>query len=214
MRVISAAMRTSVPVTVAVVLAVATASISRVAPSPRLIQLSSHAALALEEAGLSTGPAEAPVVVRVVADYECGACEALDRGVGRVLRGWAREGRIRYQLIHAPLGPHRRAPKAAAAFYCADQQNAAWLMHELIVTGRATWGWGSISRCGLPELRRGARAGSGTVRRLSRRGGVARAGAGSAGGAVHRNRQRSPDTRRLHSRAANPFLRRVARLRA
>jgi len=133
------------PVLLAVMLAIGTASISR--PSgPKLVVLGAHVDGLFEGAGVTAGPAESEVVVRIVGDYECSACEALDLEVGERLREWARSGRLRYQLVQAPLKAHRRAPKAAAAFYCADEQGHAWEMHRALVAGRADWGWGPDPR--------------------------------------------------------------------
>ncbi len=142
--------RSLVPVGVAVLLAVGTTSVTRPG-GPRTVQLDQNTLEVLEPAGLSAGPPGAAPVVTIVTDYECGACEALDRQAGRVLRSWAREGRIRYRVVHAPLARHRRAPRAATAFYCADGQGAAWPMHDMIVAGRPDWGWGEDPRGAFTE---------------------------------------------------------------
>ena len=146
MRVIARALAAlGTPVLLASLLAVGTASITR--PSgPKLVVLGEHVHGLFEGAGVTAGPAESEIVVRIVGDYECAACERLELEVGVRLREWARSGRIRYQLVQAPLRSHRRAPRAAAAFYCADEQGHAWEMHRALVAGRADWGWGPDPR--------------------------------------------------------------------
>lgn len=133
----------AVPVAVAVALAVSTASVTRPPAGPRVVPLGDQVEDLLDTLGISVGPWQAPVVVRVIGDYECSACEELDRTVGRTLRGWAAQGRLRYQLIQSPLEAHRRATKASRALYCAADQGAAWPMHELLVARRPEWGWGA-----------------------------------------------------------------------
>jgi protein-disulfide isomerase len=140
-RVVRSLLSVAVPTVVALALALASASVTR-SPGPRLVTVADHVPAALEGAGVSIGPGRGTLTVRVVGDYECSACEALDRRVGRRLRALAAQGRIRYQLVQAPLRPHRRAPKAAAALFCADRQGDPWRMHTLLVEGRAEWGWG------------------------------------------------------------------------
>jgi protein-disulfide isomerase len=122
-------------------LALASASVSR-SPQPSLVTVADHVPGALEGAGVAVGPSQGALTVRVVGDYECSACEALDRRVGRRLRALASQGRLRYQLVQAPLRAHRRAPKAAQALFCADRQGEPWGMHTLLVEGRPEWGWG------------------------------------------------------------------------
>jgi len=107
-----------------------------------LVLLGDQAAAQLDGSGLTIGPDSTALIVRVIADYECAACAGLERAAGRTLREWARDGRIRYQLIQAPLRAHRRALKAAAALYCADEAGDPWTMHSALIDGHATWAWG------------------------------------------------------------------------
>lgn len=151
----SQSLRALIPLGAAVTLCLGTASITRRPLGPRLLPLDPLVAERLDSLGVSAGPTDAAVVVRVVADYECAACERLDRVVGRTIRSWAREGRLRFQLIQAPLPGHRRAPKAAVALICAAVQDSAWPMHDLLVGRRSEWGWGPDPRRAFLEYARG-----------------------------------------------------------
>jgi protein-disulfide isomerase len=123
-----------------------------VPPSPRLVMLGSHVQKTLDGAGVILGTDSTVLTVRIVGDYECAGCEELDRTVGVRLRSLAREGRIRYQLVNAPLRAHRRARKAAAALFCAENAGQAWAMHELLRDRRERWGWGDDPRAAFVEL--------------------------------------------------------------
>lgn len=135
----------AVPSVAAVALSLASASVSR-SPQPSLVTVADHVPSVLEGTGVVIGPSRGTLTVRVVGDYECSACEALDKRVGRQLRALAAQGRVRYQLVQSPLPAHRRAPKAARALYCADRQGNPWGMHTLLVDGRSEWGWGGDPR--------------------------------------------------------------------
>ena len=124
-----------------IALSILTASLTKPA-GPSLVLLGEQAAASLEGSGLTIGADPSALTVRVVADYECAACANLERDAGQTLRAWARQGRIRYQLLQAPLEAHRRARKAAVALYCADEAGNAWEMHTALVTEHTVWAWG------------------------------------------------------------------------
>lgn len=100
----------------------------------------------IDSGGLSTGPLDARVVVRILGDYECGACRKLDATAGRELRELAASESLRYAYIHAPLRVHRRGALAAAAMYCAAEQDKAWALHEVLYERAAEWAAGEPAK--------------------------------------------------------------------
>ena len=100
----------------------------------------------IDSAGLSTGPFDSRVVVRILGDYECGACQKFDATAGRELRELAASESLRYAYIHAPLRVHRRGTLAAAAMYCAADQDKGWALHEVLYERAAEWAGGEPAR--------------------------------------------------------------------
>lgn len=96
-------------------------------------------------ATLTRGPADAAHRLVIYSDYECAACALLDREAGAALRDLAGEDRIRLEVRHFPLAPHRRAPRAAAVAVCAARQNAEWAMHEALFASAPRWRAGAPS---------------------------------------------------------------------
>jgi len=78
-------------------------------------------------------------LVRIFGDYECPACQALERLTGDSLRVLARAGRIRLIYHHAPLRTHRRAEAAAETAYCALDAGAGWPVHSALYGTAAEW---------------------------------------------------------------------------
>lgn len=108
----------------------------------RLVHIGPAVAEGAAGSGVAAGPEHAPVTVRVFGDYQCGWCDRLDREAGPELRALAREGRIRYVYVHAPLRVNRRGPAAAAAAHCAAALGEPWPMHRLLYERRGEWAMG------------------------------------------------------------------------
>jgi protein-disulfide isomerase len=74
------------------------------------------------------GPADAPVMIVEFADFECPFC-AKSESTLRALDA-KYEGRVRWVFRQMPLPMHPKAPKAAEAALCADDQGKFWEFHD------------------------------------------------------------------------------------
>jgi protein-disulfide isomerase len=90
-------------------------------------------------------------VLRIFGDYECPACQSLDRLAGDSLRALARAGVLAVIYHHAPLRSHRRGPLAAAAAYCGARFGAGPAAHRVLQQTVSEW---SRSTDPLPALAR------------------------------------------------------------
>lgn len=83
-----------------------------------------------EPNGRAWGPAEAPIQVIEYADYECESCGYFARTYeAEVIEAFAATGKVRFEIRNAPF--HGQGSRnAAAAAYCAAEQNAFWPMHD------------------------------------------------------------------------------------
>ena len=80
--------------------------------------------------GPAKGPEKAPITIIEFADFECPYCaKALDT-VEAVLAAYP--GKIRFVFRHYPLSFHPKAPKAAEAAACADEQGQFWKFHDAL----------------------------------------------------------------------------------
>ena len=91
---------------------------------------------------LTLGPAAGAPRVVIFSDYECVGCAALERELGPRLRAWAAAGRLRLEIRHFPLAPHRRARRAAAWAICAAWAGRGWEMHDALLASSAWRGPG------------------------------------------------------------------------
>lgn len=83
-----------------------------------------------EPYGRAWGPADAPIQVIEYVDYECEACGYFARTYeAEVIAAFAAGGQVRFEIHNAPFHGEG-ARNAAAAAYCAAEQNAFWPMHE------------------------------------------------------------------------------------
>lgn len=82
--------------------------------------------------GRAWGPADAPVQVIEYVDYECESCGYFARTYeAEVIATFAATGQVRFEIRNAPF--HGQGSRnAAAAAYCAAEQNAFWPMHDTL----------------------------------------------------------------------------------
>jgi protein-disulfide isomerase len=83
-----------------------------------------------EPNGRAWGPADAPIQVIEYVDYECESCGYFARTYeAEVIAAFASTGKVRFEIRNAPF--HGEGSRnAAAAAYCAAEQNAFWPMHD------------------------------------------------------------------------------------
>jgi protein-disulfide isomerase len=85
---------------------------------------------AVDASGPSRGPADAKIVIVEFADFECPYCSRGLEAVNDVLKTY--EGKVRFVFKHYPLSFHPKAPRAAAAAVCANEQGKFWEMHDAL----------------------------------------------------------------------------------
>ncbi len=84
--------------------------------------------VAVDSAGPSRGPAGAPITIVEFSDFECPFCAKAEPTVKDLLAAYP--GKIRLVYRDFPLPMHPRAPKAAEAAHCAEDQGKYWEMHD------------------------------------------------------------------------------------
>ncbi len=85
---------------------------------------------AVDATGPSRGNAAAKVTIVEFADFECGFCARAHETVTAVLKHYG--DKVRLVFRHYPLSFHPRAPKAAEATACADEQGKFWALHDAL----------------------------------------------------------------------------------
>ena len=99
--------------------------------------------VAVEPAGPSVGPADAPVTIVEFSDFQCSFCAALQPALDRVKTEYA--GRVRLVFRHFPLtGIHPDAWRAAEAAACAGEQGRFWDLHALLFREQAALSAGDL----------------------------------------------------------------------
>jgi protein-disulfide isomerase len=78
--------------------------------------------------GPTRGGKGAKVVIVEFADFQCPFCARAHETVQTVLKAYGEKVRIIFR--HYPLQNHPRAPKAAEATACADEQGKFWELHD------------------------------------------------------------------------------------
>ena len=78
--------------------------------------------------GPAKGPENAPITIVEFSDYECPYCVRAEGTVKDVLAAYP--GKIRLVYRDYPLPMHPKAPKAAEAAHCAEDQGKYWEMHD------------------------------------------------------------------------------------
>lgn len=93
----------------------------------------------LDRYGVSVGDAEAPVVVREFADYQCPACGRFSDASQQLKEKYVESGQVRFVYFDLPLQQHQNAMPAAQAARCAGDQNAYWPMHDQLFEKQTDW---------------------------------------------------------------------------
>lgn len=92
-----------------------------------------------DELGVAIGAADAPVVVREFADYQCPACAAFEPIAARLRAEYVDSGKVRFVFFDFPLAMHSHSREAAAAARCAARQDAFWRYHEKLFANQGSW---------------------------------------------------------------------------
>lgn len=93
----------------------------------------------LDQYGVSIGPADAPVVVREFADYQCPACANFAEASQKLKAEFVASGQVRFVYFDLPLRQHANAIPAAMAARCAGDQDQYWPMHERLFARQSAW---------------------------------------------------------------------------
>ncbi|WP_144823643.1 DsbA family protein [Marinobacter piscensis] len=93
----------------------------------------------LDRFGVSVGSADAPVVVREFADYQCPACGLFSQASKRLKQEYVETGQVRFVYFDLPLQQHENAFPAAQAARCAGDQGAYWQMHDRLFDSQSEW---------------------------------------------------------------------------
>jgi protein-disulfide isomerase len=80
------------------------------------------------------GEASAPITIVEFADFECPYCSRAAETVEKVRAAYP--GKVKLVFRHFPLSFHPKAPKAAEAAACADEQGKFWQMHDALFEGQ------------------------------------------------------------------------------
>ena len=89
-----------------------------------------HLRKSVEAIGPSRGNAQAPITIVEFADFQCPYCSRAAGTVEKVMASYG--GKVRLVFRHFPLSFHEKAPKAAEAGACADEQGKFWEMHDAL----------------------------------------------------------------------------------
>ena len=89
--------------------------------------------------GVSMGQADAPVVVREFADYQCPACGTFEPALEKMRKEYVDTGMVRFVFFDYPLDIHKNAMFASLAARCAGSQGHFWPMHDLLYARQQDW---------------------------------------------------------------------------
>lgn len=93
----------------------------------------------LDQFGVSVGDADAPVVVREFADFQCPACGRFFEASSQLKREYVASGKVRFVFFDLPLQQHQNAMPAAMAARCAGDQEDYWGMHDKLFGNQGEW---------------------------------------------------------------------------
>jgi protein-disulfide isomerase len=82
----------------------------------------------VDTSGPTRGGKAAKIVIVEFADFQCPYCARAHETVMTVLKAYGEKVRIVFR--HYPLANHPRAPRAAEATACADEQGKFWELHD------------------------------------------------------------------------------------
>lgn len=101
-----------------------------------------------ENVGRTLGRPDAPIQIVEFADYSCPFCAQFSRETMPLLRSeWIETGRARVRFIGFHNSYYKPGRDAARAAECAAEQDAFWIMHDLIFERQRGW----LSRSGQRE---------------------------------------------------------------
>lgn len=89
--------------------------------------------------GVAAGEADAPVVVREFADYQCPACGAFADTAQRIREEYVADGQVRFVFFDFPLPMHQHAHEAAQAARCAGRADRFWAYHDRLFATQREW---------------------------------------------------------------------------
>jgi len=89
--------------------------------------------------GVSMGQADAPVVLREFADYQCPACAAFEPVLEKMRKEYVDTGMVRFVFFDYPLDIHKNAMLASLTARCAGSQGHFWPMHDLLYARQQEW---------------------------------------------------------------------------
>ncbi len=89
--------------------------------------------------GVSVGDADAPVVIREFADYQCPACASFAPTTERIRDELVESGDVRFVFFDFPLQMHAHAFEAAVAARCAARQDRFWAYHDRLFEQQRDW---------------------------------------------------------------------------
>ena len=84
----------------------------------------------VEAKGPSKGPDGAKVTIVEFSDFQCPFCGKASATVDQVMEQYA--GKVKLVFRHFPLDFHEKAPKAAEAALCANEQKKFWEFHDVM----------------------------------------------------------------------------------
>jgi protein-disulfide isomerase len=84
----------------------------------------------VEAIGPTKGELKAPITIVEFSDFQCPYCARAVTTLDRVVAAYP--GKIRVVFRHFPLSFHEKAPKAAEAAACADEQGKFWALHDAL----------------------------------------------------------------------------------
>ncbi len=94
-----------------------------------------------DDLGIASGEANAPVVVREFADFQCPACGGFEPVLEQMRKDYVDTGKVRFVFFDLPLEDiHKNAMIAAQVARCAGTQQHYWQMHDLLYAKQAEWG--------------------------------------------------------------------------
>lgn len=93
----------------------------------------------LDRFGISVGPADAEVVVREFADYQCPACARFAEASQQLKSEYVEAGKVRFVFFDLPLPQHTHSVAAALAARCAGDQDQYWAMHDRLFAEQSSW---------------------------------------------------------------------------
>ena len=93
--------------------------------------------------GISIGPENAPVQVRVFSDFMCPGCKHWAGNIEPQLKSeFVEKGRVRLTYYDFPLTPgHQYSFAAARAARCANDQQKFWEYHDRLFATQQTWSY-------------------------------------------------------------------------